>query len=232
MDSRPVPRSIAFAAAAATGAGIAALGLAGRRSSSPGGAGPDETAQRLSERGRGRNARRPTQIEKPGWKDIAWRVAREVSGDDLPTVARSIAFSGMLALFPALGAFVSIYGLFADVEAARDHLAGLTGVVPAEAMTLIGDQMVRLAAASQANLGFAFVSGVLLSVWSANGGVKALFKGLNVAYEERETRGFIRLNLVSLAFTLGLVLFLALAMAALVALVDVVLMRNRPKAAT
>jgi membrane protein len=134
------------------------------------------------------------------------------------TVARSIAFSGMLALFPALGAFVSIYGLFADVQTARDHLSDLTGVVPAEAMTLIGDQMVRLATASEANLGFAFVFGVLLSIWSANGGMKALFKGLNVAYEEKESRGFIKLNLVSLAFTIGTVLFLAMAMAALVAL--------------
>jgi membrane protein len=170
------------------------------------------------EQGRGRSARKPTDIHKAGWKDIAVRTVKEVGNDDLMTVARSIAFSGMLALFPALGAFVAIYGLFADVGTAREHLASLTGIVPAEAMTLIGDQMVRLASASQSNLSLAFVFGVLLSVWSANGGMKALFKGLNVAYEEREARGFFKLNLVSLAFTVGTVLFLALSMAALVAL--------------
>ncbi|MBW3618145.1 MAG: YihY/virulence factor BrkB family protein [Proteobacteria bacterium] len=171
-----------------------------------------------AEPGRGRDADTPTTIPRPGWKDIAWRTVKEVGADDLATVARSIAFSGMLALFPALAAFVSVYGLFADVGTAREHLAGLTGLVPAAAMTLIGDQMVRLAQASEANLSLAFVFGLALSLWSANAGVKALFKGLNVAYEETETRGFIRLNLVSLAFTLGTVLLLALAMAALVAL--------------
>jgi membrane protein len=124
----------------------------------------------------------------------------------------------MLALFPALGAFVSVYGLFADVETARDHLAGLTGVIPANAMALLGEQMVRLASASEANLSLAFVFGLALSVWSANAGIKALFKGLNIVYEEKETRGFLKLNLVSLGFTLGTVLFLVLAMGALVAL--------------
>jgi membrane protein len=150
--------------------------------------------------------------------DIAWRTAKEVQADDLATVARSIAFSGMLALFPALGAFVAVYGLFADVGTARDHLAGLTGIVPASAMTLLGEQMMRLASASEANLSLAFVFGLALSVWSANAGMKALFKGLNVVYEEKEKRGFLKLNLVSIAFTLGTVLLVALAMAALVAL--------------
>jgi membrane protein len=85
-------------------------------------------------------------------------------------------------------------------------------------MTVIGDNMVRLAAASEANLSVAFVFGVLLSLWSANAGMKALFKGLNIAYEEAEKRNFLRLNLVSLGFTVGTVVLLTLAMAALVAL--------------
>ena len=179
---------------------------------------PGPAPERDTDAARGRAARGPRQIPRSGWIDIAWRTAREVQADDLATVARSIAFSGMLALFPALGAFVSVYGLFADVATARDHLAGLTGVVPASAMALLGEQMVRLASASQANLSLAFVFGLGLSVWSANAGMKALFKGLNVVYEEKEKRSFLKLNLISLAFTLGTVLFLALAMAALVAL--------------
>jgi membrane protein len=174
--------------------------------------------QASAEGDRGREAEAPARIPARGWKDIAWRTVKEVGADDLATVARSIAFSGMLALFPALAAFVSVYGLFADVGTAREHLAGLTGLVPAEAMTLIGEQIVRLAQASEANLGLAFILGLLVSVWSANAGMKALFKGLNIAYDETERRGFIRLNLVSLAFTVGTVLLLAVAMAALVAL--------------
>lgn len=153
-----------------------------------------------------------------GWKDILWRTAHEVGDDDIISVARSIAFAGMLALFPGLAAFVSIYGLVADVATARDHLAGLTGIVPAEAMTLIGEQIVRIAAAEQASLSFTFVGGLVLSLWSANAGMKALFRGLNIAYEEEEKRSFVQLNLISLAFTLGALLLVVVSLAGVVAI--------------
>jgi membrane protein len=169
-----------------------------------------------AERDRGRTAEAPTQIPARGWKDVLWRTWTEIGEDDVMTVARSIAFSGMLALFPALAAFVSVYGLFADVDSAREHLAALTGIVPAEVMTLLGEQMVRIAAQKDASLGFTFILGLLLSIWSANAGVKALFKGLNIAYEEKEKRNFIRLNLVTLAFTVGTIAFLTLAIASMV----------------
>jgi membrane protein len=165
---------------------------------------------------RGRHADRPAEIPPKGWKDILWRTWREIRQDDVATVARGVAFSGVLALFPALAAFISLYGLFADAAKARDHLAVLAGFMPAEAMTLIGEQMVRLAAANQAGLSLTFAGGLVVSVWSANGGMKALFNGLNVAYEEREKRGFIRVNLVSLAFTVGVLLFFALAAGAVI----------------
>ncbi|HEX2562128.1 YihY/virulence factor BrkB family protein [Phenylobacterium sp.] len=177
---------------------------------------PTTDAPADSEAERGRRADKPSEIPAKGWKDILWRTVKEYGDDDVASWARSIAFSGILALFPALAAFVAIYGLFADIETARSHLAGLTGVIPADAATFIGDQMVRIAAANDAGLGLTFLIGVLLSLWSANSGMKALFKGLNIAYDEEEKRGFIKLNLVTLAFTLGGILFVALAMGAIV----------------
>ncbi|MFC3078452.1 YihY/virulence factor BrkB family protein [Phenylobacterium terrae] len=165
---------------------------------------------------RGRQAEKPSEIPARGWKDILWRAWKEYGDDDVASWARSIAFSGILALFPALAAFVAIYGLFADIETARGHLAGLTGVIPADAATFIGDQMVRIAAANDAGLGLTFLVGVLLSLWSANAGMKALFKGLNIAYDEEEKRGFIQLNLITLAFTVGAIVFISLAMGAVV----------------
>lgn len=169
-----------------------------------------------SEADRGRQAETPSDIPAKGWKDILWRAAKEYGDDDVASWARSIAFSGILALFPALAAFVAIYGLFADVETARGHLAGLTGIIPADAATFIGDQMVRIAAANEAGLGLTFAVGLLLSLWSANAGMKALFKGLNVAYDEEERRSFLQLNLITLAFTVGAIAVLTLAMGAVV----------------
>lgn len=167
---------------------------------------------------RGRLSAAPQKIPAKGWKDILVRSYREIGDDDVFSVARSIAFTGMLALFPALAAFVSIYGLFADVNQAREHLAALAGIVPAEVMTLIGEQMVRIAQANNASLSLTFLLSLVLSFWSANSGMKALFKGLNVAYEEQETRSFLRLNLVTMGFTTGLIALFVVAAACVIGL--------------
>ena len=176
----------------------------------------EEPAQARKERERGRAADAPTEIPPKGWKDVLWRAFREFREDQVTSVSQSIAFSGMLALFPALAAFVSIYGLFADVETARVQLGALTGIVPAGAATFIGEQMIRIAAQAQATLSTTFVVSLLLSIWSANGGMKALFSGLNIAYDEKEKRNFFRLNGITLAFTVGAVIFVALAMGAVI----------------
>lgn len=153
--------------------------------------------------GRGRSARRPSQIGWRGWRDIAWRTWRGFNDDSLLMVARSIAFSVVMGLFPSLAAFVALYGLFADASKARDHLRLLVGVVPADVLALIGDEMVRIAEQAQASLSFTFAVGLGLAFWSASTGVKALIRGLNIAYGEVERRNFLRLSLASLVMTLA-----------------------------
>jgi membrane protein len=166
---------------------------------------------------RGRDARSPAQIPAAGWRDIAWRTWTEFGKDRVPAVAGGVTFFGLLALFPALGAFVSLYGLFSDVYSALDQLNMLSGLLPASTLSFVGDQMIRLATANTGKLGLAFAVSLLLSLWSANAGMKALLDGLNIAYEERERRGFIRLNLISLAFTAGALVFVLAAIAVVVA---------------
>lgn len=166
---------------------------------------------------RGRHARSPGQIPAKGWRDILWRAWTEFNADQIMNVAAGVAFFGALAMFPGMAAFVSLYGLFGDVGEAQKQLSALAGVMPADSLTFIGKEMARIASSKTSSLSFAFALSLALSIWSANAGVKGLFSGLNVAYEEREKRGFLKLNLISLAFTLLTVLFLTLAMAAMVA---------------
>jgi membrane protein len=166
-------------------------------------------------RSRGRAAEWPAQIPLRGWLDVLWRFGRGFLAEDLATVARSIAYCWLVALFPTLAALVSLYGLFADPSLARTHLTLLAGVVPADALTLIGDEMVRLAQQQQTSLGAAFALSLLLALLSVNGGTKALIRGLNIAYLEREGRGLVRLNRVSLEITLATFGFAILAGAAL-----------------
>jgi membrane protein len=172
---------------------------------------------REREPGRGRGAHSPAQIPPRGWLDIAWRTVKEVGDDRLPAVAGGVTFYTLLAIFPGLGAFVSLYGLFADVRQAQEQFIGLVGILPREFLGVIGDQMVRLAAAPAQNLGLAFAVTLLLAIWSASSGVKALFDGLNIAYDEDEKRGFVRLSLMAVGATMSLLAFLGLLTVLLVA---------------
>jgi membrane protein len=159
--------------------------------------------ERAKEAGRGRRAVLPIHIPWKGWKDIFWRTANQVSEDRLLAIAAGVVFYGLLALFPAVTALVSCYGLFAKPDTINDHLSFLQGVMPAEAYSIVQDQIARVVAKGQAGLSFGFAIGLLLALWSANAGIKALMDALNIVNEEDEKRGFVRLNLVSLGFTIA-----------------------------
>ena len=159
----------------------------------------------------------PVRPPKRGWRAVLVSSIREFSKDRIPAQAAAVTFYILLALFPALSAFASIYGLFADVGDARRLLSQLNGLLPGGALSVLSDQLVRLADADNGKLGVAFVVSLLVSVWSANAGIKALFAGLNVTYEARETRRFIQLNLISLLFTAGAIMLAVIAFSAMVA---------------
>jgi membrane protein len=151
-----------------------------------------------------------------GWRDIALRTWRSFNADRLPAVAGGVAFYGLLALFPTMAAFVSLYGLFFDVASAQQQLALLTGVLPADVLTFIGEEMTRITTTRTGDLSLTFALSLLLALWSANAASKALFGGLNVAYHEREKRNLLVINAQTLAFTLAAVVFLILAVGAIV----------------
>jgi len=161
-------------------------------------------------------------LSKASWMAIAKRLTGEIAKDRVMSVAAGVTFFGLLALFPAITAFVSLYGLFFDTRTILDHMASLQGVLPEGAIGIVRDQITALIQADEGALGIAAIAGLLVALYSANGGIKALIESLNVAWFETEKRGFIRLNLVSLAMTLGAILFL-LVMLGLTAVVPVVL---------
>jgi membrane protein len=171
---------------------------------------------RAAERGRGRNARVPTDIPWPGWKDILWRVYDGISRHRILAVAGSVVFYSLLAIVPAITAFVSFYGLFFSFGTINDHLSIVAGVVPPSAYDIIQDQITRIVSKSDGKLSLAFALSVVIAIWSANAGMKALFDGLNIVYDEEEKRGFVKLNLESLAFTAAAIVTLLLAITVVV----------------
>jgi membrane protein len=190
----------------------------GRRKQRPGPTRPERPDDdKASADERGRTAEKPSDIPSRGWKDILWRVYEGISEDRILANAAAVTFYALLALFPAIAALVSIYGLFADPATLQQHLDSVSSLLPGGAVDVIRDQLNRLAAEPRSALGVSFFVGLIISLWSANGGIKALFDALNVVYEERERRSFIQLNALTLAFTLAMIAFVIIALACIVA---------------
>lgn len=157
----------------------------------------------LKEQGRGRDANSPRELQRLGWWDVLRRTWAEFNDDNIPLVAAGVTFYVLLALFPAMAAVVSLYGLFADLRDVGEQLQTLAVVLPRETLSFLAEQMVRLAAANTGGLSIALVTSLLIAIWSASGAVRSIILGLNIAYEEREKRKFVRLTFTALVFTLG-----------------------------
>jgi membrane protein len=159
----------------------------------------------------GREATTPTDVPARGWAEVAKRVKTEAKRDQVPLLAAGVAFFGLLALIPALVALLSIYGLVADPEDIRRQVDDSLAAAPSEVRDMIGQQLTSIQRSSHGTAVFALIAGVVIALWSASSGVNHLIDAVNVAYDEEETRGFVRRRGLSLVFTLGAILFLVFA---------------------
>lgn len=166
---------------------------------------------------RGRTAVRPGDIPAPGWKDILWRTWEEQGKDNISMIAAGVAYYALLAIFPAVGALVSLYGLVADPVAVEQQIGQAAGLLPPEALKLVTDQARQVATAPSQGLGFGLLFSLLLTLWSASRGTNAVVTALNIAYGEEERRSFVRLALLSLGLTVAGLLFLIVTLALIVA---------------
>lgn len=131
-------------------------------------------------------------------------------------IAAGVTYYGLLALFPAVAALVSLFGLFADPATISQQLSTLQGVLPEGAIQVIGNQISRIQAQGGGTLGLYFLIGLAVSLWSANAGVKSVFDALNIVYGEPERRSFVAYNLQTLLFTLGAIAFIIVAIGGIV----------------
>ena len=167
---------------------------------------------------RGADATAPQEIPPRGWFEIAKRTARKFSENELMSEAASVTFFALLSLFPAITAMVSIFGLFADPATIRDHLADAAGIIPSGGMEIIEEQVKRLTQTPSSGLSFGAAVGVLTALWSEKPRLEAMLSALNDVYGEKEKRGFVRLTAFSLAFTIGGVVGLLIALGAILLL--------------
>ncbi|KAA2213427.1 YihY/virulence factor BrkB family protein [Teichococcus oryzae] len=201
----------------AASVGLAAAGVKPRRRGTDAGAAGSGAGGQAADP-HGNHAQAPQELPARGWWEVAKRTALQVSEDRVLTEAAGITFYGLLALFPALTALVSLYGLVADPNTITQELQQASGILPAGGMQIIEERTRNLASQQTGALGFGAVAGILAALWSANAGTKALFDALNIVYEEKEKRSFLWRTVVTMSFTLAGILFLMLALASVVVL--------------
>ncbi|MGY2067972.1 YihY/virulence factor BrkB family protein [Blastococcus sp. SYSU DS0619] len=170
----------------------------------------------------GIDAGSPTQIPARGWKQVLKRAWAENNADNMPIIAGGVAFFGFLAIFPSLLALISIYGLVASAEQAAAQVESFTAGLPESAQTLIEAQVTAITENADGALTLSLILSILAALWSSSGGVSNLVKAVNIAYDEVETRNFIKLRAISLALTLGAIVFVVLTIG-LVAVLPIVL---------
>lgn len=152
-------------------------------------------------------AARAAPTAPPGWAHVGWRVCVSIFEHRLLTTSGGVAFFALLAIFPARATIVSLYSLFADPHAIPERVALLAGVVPTSVIDLIQEEIQSLAEDNISTLSAAFLIGLLVSLWSANSGVSALFDALNVVHGETEERSLVRFYATTFAVTLGAVVY-------------------------
>jgi len=158
-----------------------------------------------------------SEATRRGWWTILKRTFAEVSSDRVLAVAGGVTFYGLLSLFPAITVLVSLYGLISDPASISEHLQMLGTLLPQGALSIIGEQVTRITEGDQSKLSVAAIAGLVVALWSANAAMKAMMDALNIAYGAEEKRGFFKLNLVSLGFTLSAIIALIVLIVAIAA---------------
>ncbi len=166
----------------------------------------------------GRLAKHPLEIPWAGWRRVIARTAREVITDRISLCAAGCAFYATLALFPAISMLVSIYGLAFDPATVGPQMQVLQDLLPPSAFHLIADRVQMLVSKPAGTLTFSLLVSIMIALWSASTGTKSILGALNLAYEEREQRSFVRFQLTALGMTLGAILAAVIGLAALVLL--------------
>jgi membrane protein len=165
--------------------------------------------QVASEKVPGGGAGRPTEIPPKGWFQVVKRGWKEAKVDQVPLLSAGVAYYAFLALFPALIAIVSIYGLIADPGTIASQISALGKALPGEARRLITDQVTALAS-KRTTLGVSAILAIFIALFSASGGMSNLITAVNVAYDEEEKRNFFKKRLLALALTLAAIIFMVI----------------------
>ncbi|SEM92427.1 membrane protein [Sphingomonas gellani] len=164
---------------------------------------------------KGRDADSPWHMPLSAWKTVLWRTWTEAGNDNVGLIAAGVAFYGFLAIVPVLASLVLVYGLIASPQTVIDNVRSLADAMPRDAAQLVGDQLMTVVKTSDGKKGFGLLLALALALFGARNGAGSVITALNVAYEEREKRNFLWVNLLAIGITGAAVLIAIVAILAI-----------------
>ncbi|MGK7755294.1 MULTISPECIES: YihY/virulence factor BrkB family protein [unclassified Roseovarius] len=168
------------------------------------------------------SADHPARIPRRGWWDIVLRVKSGIVDDHMSVVSAGVAFFGLLAIFPAAVALISIAGVLLDPSDVTTQLKEIVAILPQNAAEIIRDQVLKVTGGDESATSLAAIIGLLLALYGATKGMMTLMEGMNIAYTEKETRGFVALYATGVALTLFIIAGLLVSLGAMIVLPNVI----------
>ena len=141
------------------------------------------------------------------WKAYIRLQLKQLSEDNVVIVSAGVAFFFFLALFPAIAGTVSLLSVFEDTREMKEQIKFLADSFPSESKKFFEQRLEEMISSPNKKSGWKFALNILLSIWVANIGTRALFKGISIAYNSKVKRNFIKENLVTLTFTVSGIVF-------------------------
>jgi len=147
----------------------------------------------------------------------------EIGQDNITIVSAGVAFFSMLAIFPMITAGLSIYGFFADPIIAQEQLLTITELLPRDVWVLINDQVQAVTGSKNKAIGFKIFLGILAALWAAGAGIRAMMRGLNIAYGEVDDRPLIMRWVLAFIFTPGAILMMLISLIVIIGVPSVLM---------
>ena len=151
----------------------------------------------------------------PSWRAIAARVRQQIVDRNLAILAAGTAFWAILSIFPAIIAMVTIYGIVASPAQVTKEVTKLGGSLSPSTREVVTNWLAGLTGTSHQQLGLGLVVGLVAVLWAVSAGVRTLIKAITAAYEQEETRGYLKLRGLALLASVGVIVVAAIALAAI-----------------
>ena len=148
-----------------------------------------------------------------GLIELSKRTVKEAVDDDVFSLAAQQAYYFLFSLFPALLTLVAVASFFPVANLTDEVFRYLGRFAPPEVLTIINDQLLKISQSGNSGL---LTFALLLTIWSSSGAMVSIISTLNAAYDISEGRSWINVRLRAVSLTMGVAVFILIAMALLI----------------